>query len=99
MKVGFIGLGRMGLPMTRNLLKKGFDVTVLSRSRGPVEQALAEGAKEAVNLKQMAAEMDIVCTCLPMPDTIETVYLGPDGLLEGAHDGLILVDHSTVSPT
>ncbi|MBO8170829.1 MAG: NAD(P)-dependent oxidoreductase [Bacillaceae bacterium] len=98
MKVGFVGLGTMGLPMTRNLIEKGFDVTVISRSRPPVEKALSWGAKEASTYRELAEQVDLVCTCLPMPDTVESVYLGEKGLLEGARPGLILADHSTVSP-
>jgi 3-hydroxyisobutyrate dehydrogenase-like beta-hydroxyacid dehydrogenase len=98
MKVGFIGLGTMGLPMVKNLLKAGWEVTVISRSRGPVEEALSLGAKEAASPKELAAESNIVLTCLPKPDTIETIYFGPSGLLAGINEGTILVDHSTVSP-
>lgn len=98
MKVGFIGLGTMGLPMTKNLIKAGWQVSVISRSRGPIEDALALGAIESASPKEMAASVDIVLTCLPMPDTIETIYFGSDGLLEGAKEGTILIDHSTVSP-
>ncbi len=98
LKVGFIGLGTMGFPMTYHLIDAGFDVTVMSRSRGPIEKALARGAKEATSYRELAEAVDVVCTCLPMPDTIEQVYFGENGLLEGAGDGLILVDHSTVSP-
>lgn len=98
MKVGFIGLGTMGLPMTKNLLKAGFEVWVMSRSRGPIEEACRLGAKEAANAKELASKVDVALTCLPMPDAVEDIYLGATGLLAGAHEGLILADHSTVSP-
>lgn len=98
MKVGFVGLGTMGLPMTKNLLKAGFEVVVVSRSRGPIEAAVALGAKEAANPADLAAQVDVALTCLPMPETVEAVYLGENGLLAGARPGTILVDHSTVSP-
>lgn len=98
MKVGFIGLGTMGLPMTKNLLKAGFEVWVVSRSRGPIEEVVQLGAKEALHAKELASKVDIALTTLPMPDTVEDIYLGENGLLAGAHDGLILADHSTVSP-
>lgn len=98
MKVGFVGLGTMGLPMTKNLLKAGFEVVVVSRSRGPIEAAVALGAKEAANPADLAAQVDVALTCLPMPETVEAVYLGENGLLAGARPGTILADHSTVSP-
>lgn len=98
MKVGFIGLGTMGLPMTKNLLKAGFEVWVVSRSRGPIEEACKLGAHEAIHAKDLASKVDIALTCLPMPDSVEEIYFGENGLLAGAHDGLILADHSTVSP-
>lgn len=98
MKVGFIGLGTMGFPMTENLLKAGYEVWVFSRSRGPIEAAVQLGAHEAKNAKSVAEKVDIALTCLPMPDTVEQIYFGEEGLLAGAHEGLILIDHSTVSP-
>lgn len=98
MKVGFVGLGTMGLPMTKNLLKAGFEVWVLSRSRGPIEAAISLGAKEATNASDLASKVDVVLTCLPMPDSVEEIYFGENGILAGAHKDLILADHSTVSP-
>lgn len=98
MRVGFVGLGTMGFPMVKNLLRAGYVVRVVSRSRGPVEQACTLGALEAENPKELAQNVDIALTCLPMPDTVEEIYFGENGLLAGAHHGLILADHSTVSP-
>jgi 3-hydroxyisobutyrate dehydrogenase len=98
MRVGFVGLGTMGFPMVKNLIRAGYEVRVVSRSRGPVEQACALGAREAENPKELAQKVDIALTCLPMPDTVEEIYFGENGLLAGAHHGLILADHSTVSP-
>lgn len=98
MKVGFIGLGTMGLPMTKNLLEENFETWVLSRSRGPIETALSLGAKEAEHPADLASKVDILFTCLPMPDTIEAVYFGENGIIEGVTEGLIVVETSTVSP-
>ncbi len=95
-KVGFIGLGTMGLPMAKHLLDAGFETYVLSRSRGPIEEAVAYGAKEALSAKAMIAEVDIVMTCLPLPATIISVYEGENGLIAGASEGKIVIDHSTV---
>ncbi|WCK53115.1 NAD(P)-dependent oxidoreductase [Aneurinibacillus sp. Ricciae_BoGa-3] len=98
MKVGFIGLGTMGLPMTMNLLKSGFEVHVVSRSRGPIEKAVAAGAIEASDAADLASKVQILLTCLPMPHTVEDIYLGSHGVLSGSREGLIIADHSTVSP-
>lgn len=98
MRVGFVGLGTMGLPMTKNLLKAGFEVWVYNRSKGSVAEACSLGAKEAKNPRELASNVDVALTCLPMPDTVEEIYFGENGLLSGSHEGLILADHSTVSP-
>ncbi|HCO44617.1 NAD(P)-dependent oxidoreductase [Immundisolibacter sp.] len=99
MRVGYVGLGSMGLPMALNLRKSGLDLAVVSRSRPPIEQALAAGASEAAGYAQLAAACEVVCTCLPMPQDVERAYLGPGGLLEGATSGSLLIDHSTVGPS
>lgn len=96
MKVGFIGLGTMGLPMTKHLVKKGYETFVVSRSRGPIEKALAFGAKEASSPRELIEIVDVVMTCLPVPQTIIDVYEGDDGLIAGATPGKIIIDHSTV---
>lgn len=98
MRVGFIGLGTMGLPMVKNLIQAQFEVWVISRSRGPVEKALSLGAKEAQHPADLASKVDILLTCLPMPETIEQVYFGSNGIISGATEGLIVIEHSTVSP-
>lgn len=97
-KIGFVGLGNMGLPMVNNLLKERFQVQVFSRGRGPIEAALRAGAIEADSLSSLAEWAEVVCTCLPMPDDVEAVYLAAEGLLSGATAGTVLIDHSTVSP-
>lgn len=98
MRVGFIGLGTMGLPMVKNLIQAQFEVWVISRSRGPVEKALSLGAKEAQHPADLASKVDILLTCLPMPETIEQVYFGSNGIISGVTEGLIVIEHSTVSP-
>lgn len=99
MKVGFIGLGKMGKPMAINLLKKGFELTVHNRSRAVVEELGDMGAALAACPREVAEASEIVLTCLPTPGAVETVFLGPDGLVPAAGSGQILVDHSTVSPS
>ncbi|WP_017727146.1 NAD(P)-dependent oxidoreductase [Halalkalibacterium ligniniphilum] len=95
-KVGFIGLGTMGLPMVKHLLSNGFDTYVVSRSRGPIEQAVALGAIEASSPKDLMEAVDVVMTCLPVPQSILDVYEGDDGLIAGLSPGKVIVDHSTV---
>ncbi|TSB45296.1 NAD(P)-dependent oxidoreductase [Alkalicoccobacillus porphyridii] len=95
-KVGFVGLGTMGLPMAKHLIDAGYETYVASRSRGPIDQAVEHGAKEASTLKELMQICDIVMTCLPLPETIEQVYEGEEGLIAGATAGKMIVDHSTV---
>ncbi|AIC94963.1 NAD(P)-dependent oxidoreductase [Shouchella lehensis] len=98
MKVGFIGLGTMGLPMARHLVEAGYETYVVSRSRGPIETALAFGAFEKETPKALIETVDVVMTCLPTPDSIKDVYDGEMGLLAGASRGKVIIDHSTVNP-
>jgi 2-hydroxy-3-oxopropionate reductase len=88
----------MGKPMARNLLKAGFKVVVHNRSRAAVEELVAEGAGEAQSPKKVAEQVDIVFTNLPDSPDVELVALGEDGIIEGAHEGLIFIDHSTIKP-
>ncbi len=96
MNVGFIGLGKMGRPMTLNLLKNGHKVTVHNRSRGVVDELAAQGATPASSPQEVALASEIVLTCLPTPASVEEVYLGERGLIGAARSGQTLVDHSTV---
>ncbi|HSB89528.1 MAG TPA: NAD(P)-binding domain-containing protein [Anaerolineales bacterium] len=97
-KLGFIGLGLMGAPMARNLLKAGFPVTVHNRSRGPVEALVSGGASAASNPAEVAAASEIVFTSLPDTPDVEAVLLGPQGVQAGGRAGLLVVDHSTIRP-
>ncbi|PYN18110.1 MAG: 2-hydroxy-3-oxopropionate reductase, partial [Candidatus Rokuibacteriota bacterium] len=96
--VGFIGLGIMGRPMARNLLKAGYSLVVHSRSRGPVEEIVGAGAKAGTSARDVAAQSDVLITMLPNSPDVELVALGRDGIIEGARPGLIFVDMSTISP-
>lgn len=97
-RIGFIGLGLMGKPMTKNLLKAGFPLTVHSRSRGPVEELAALGATPAGTPREVAGACDIVITMVPDSPDVEAVISGPEGILAGARPGLIHIDMSTISP-
>jgi 3-hydroxyisobutyrate dehydrogenase len=96
--VGFIGLGLMGKPMAHNVLKAGFPLTVHNRSQAAVDELVAAGARRAGSPREVAAVVDLVCTCLPGPADVEQVYLGENGVLAGARSGTILVDLSTIDP-
>lgn len=98
MRIGFIGLGRMGRPMTENLLKAGHEVTVHNRSRAVVDELAARGARPATSPRQVSEASEIVFTSLPTPEAVDEVYLGPDGLVPAARPGQLLIDTSTVSP-
>ena len=97
-KIGFIGLGIMGRPMARNLLKAGYAVTVHNRSRPAMEELHRAGAHLGPSPKDVAAAAEIVITMLPNSPDVEAVVLGPNGVLEGATPGTILADMSTISP-
>lgn len=98
LKLGFIGLGLMGKSMARNLLKAGFPLIVHNRSRGAVDELLKEGARAASSPAEAASQADVVFTCLPDTPDVELVALGNKGIIEGAHEGLVFVDHSTIKP-
>ena len=97
-RVGFIGLGLMGKPMARNLMKAGYPLTVHNRSRGPVDELAAEGATPATSPKEVAGQVDVVITCLPDSPDVEQVVLGPNGIVEGGRPGLTVIDMSTIAP-
>ena len=99
MKVGFIGLGKMGRPMALNLLKAGHVVTVHNRSRAVVDELAARGARPATTPREVAEASDIVLTCLFYPSSVEEVYFGPNGLVQAAREGHVFADHSTVGPS
>ncbi|MCL6457221.1 MAG: NAD-binding protein [Gorillibacterium sp.] len=98
MKIGFIGLGNMGFPMALNLQKAGFEVYGKNRSADRERKFAEQGGQTGLSISELASEMDIVITCLPMPNDVEEVYAGENGLFASGREGLILIDCSTVSP-
>jgi 2-hydroxy-3-oxopropionate reductase len=96
--IGFIGLGIMGRPMARNLLKAGYPLVVHSRSRGPVDEIARAGAKVGSSPRDVAAQSDVLITMLPNSPDVELVALGRDGIIDGARPGLLFADMSTISP-
>jgi len=98
-RVGFIGLGLMGKPMAKNLLKKGFSLTVSSRSRGPVDEVVAAGARAATTPAEVAKQSDVVITMVPDSPNVRAVVEGPQGIFEGIAPGSVIIDMSTITPT
>ena len=96
--VGMIGLGIMGRPMAKNLIKAGLPVVVHSRSQGPVDELVGAGAKRGSSPKDVAAQVDVLITMLPNSPEVEEVALGKDGIIDGARQGLLFLDMSTISP-
>src|ERR1051326_9448424 len=97
-RVGFVGLGIMGKPMSRNLLKAGFPLTVHNRSRAKMDELVKDGASPAASPKEVASAADIIITMLPNSPDVELVTLGAGGLKEGAKAGQLLIDMSTINP-
>jgi 2-hydroxy-3-oxopropionate reductase len=97
-KIGFIGLGIMGKPMSKNLLKAGHALMVYDIRPEPVEEVVAAGAARGASAKDVAARSDIIITMLPDGPDVEQVVLGVDGVLEGARAGAVLIDMSSISP-
>lgn len=100
MQVGFIGIGVMGRPMTLNLLKAGHQVTIYARhpDQPGVQEVLAAGAHQAPSARAVAMASEVVITMLPNSPQVEEVVSGPQGILEGARKGLIIIDMSTIAP-
>ena len=98
MKIGFIGLGIMGKPMAKNLIKAGHQLVVSSHNANAAQELAAAGASTAETPRDIAAQADLVITMLPNSPDVSAVALGPDGIIEGAHPGLIFVDMSSIAP-
>src|SRR5437016_3595745 len=97
-RIGFIGLGIMGKPMARNLIKAGYPLVVHNRSRAKVDEVVKDGATAAISPKEVASSADIIITMLPNSPDVELVALGPGGIKEGAKPGLLFIDMSTINP-
>ncbi len=98
LRIGYIGLGLMGKSIARNILKAGYPLVVHNRSQRAVVELVAEGAKAASTPAEVAAQVDVVFTNLPDSPDVELVALGKAGIIEGAHEGLVWVDNSTIKP-
>lgn len=98
MKLGFIGLGIMGKPMVKNLLKAGHEVIVYDVIQSNVDYVVAEGAAPANSSKEVAEQCKLVITMLPNSPHVKSVVMGENGVLDGAQPGTILVDMSSIAP-
>lgn len=98
MKIGFVGLGTMGAPMARNLLRAGFTVTVHNRTRSKEEPLESQGAQRAATPAAAASGNDVVVTIVSDTPDVEQVLFGDGGVAQGAASGALVVDMSTISP-
>jgi 2-hydroxy-3-oxopropionate reductase len=96
--IGFIGLGIMGLPMARNLLKAGYAVCCNNRGQVAVDKLVADGATQAATAADVAAVSDVVITMVPDSSDVEAVVFGPNGVASGIRSGSTLVDMSSIDP-
>ncbi|MEE8553631.1 MAG: NAD(P)-dependent oxidoreductase [Desulfobacterales bacterium] len=99
MKVAFIGLGTMGIPMTLNILNAGFDLTVHNRTRDKEKIPAKEGAQRAASPREAAVGAEVIITCVSDTPDVEEVIMGENGVIHGAQAGSIVVDMSTISPS
>lgn len=98
-RIGFIGVGLMGHGMARNIVEKGYPLTVMARrNRAPVEDLIGRGAREAATAKAVAEASTIVFLCVTASADVEALVRGPDGLKEGLRPGSVIVDCSTADP-
>ena len=97
-RIGFIGLGIMGKPMCKNLLKAGYEAVVCDINKDAVAELVAAGAVAAATPKAVAEQVGMVITMLPNSPHVKQVALGPDGIIYGAKPGTVLVDMSSIAP-
>ena len=97
-KIGFVGVGIMGKPMVRNLMKAGFELAVYARAREKTEDVVREGAVFYESLAEIAKQADVLITMVGFPEDVESVYFGADRILESAKEGTYLIDMTTTSP-
>ena len=97
-KVGFIGLGIMGSGMANNILARGFELTVWSRTVAKLEKLVGRGAFRAESASQVAAAADIILICVTDAGAVSDVLFGPGGIVEGAIPGTLIIDTSTIEP-
>lgn len=99
MKIGFIGLGIMGRPMAKNLLKAGYDLVVYDFNKDAVADLVSYGASAAESGKELASQVEAVITMVPNSPHVRAAVLGENGVAEGAKPGLVVIDMSSIDPT
>jgi len=97
-QIGFIGLGVMGKPMAKNLMKAGYSLWVYDIVKEPVQELVGSGAKAARSAKEVGEKSDVVISIVPTSKEVQEVYLNEDGVLAGIKSGSIIVDMSTIDP-
>ena len=97
-KIGFIGLGIMGKPMSKNLIKAGYSLVVPDRNPEVAAELVALGAETASTAKAIAEQCDVIITMLPNSPQVQEVVLGKDGVIEGAKPGTVIIDMSSIAP-
>ena len=98
MKVGFIGLGIMGRPMSKNLLKAGYDLTVFDFNKAAVDDVVANGAKAASSGKKVGENVDVLITMLPNSPHVKSALFDKNGAAEGLKKGTVVIDMSSINP-
>jgi len=96
--IGFVGLGVMGRPMAKNLIKAGHRLVVHNRSRGPMDEVVAAGATAAASPAEVARQANVIITMLPDTSDVELVLTSPDGILSAMQRGAVVIDMSSISP-
>src|SRR5512143_3264058 len=96
--IGFVGLGIMGRPMVRNLMRAGYEVTVHDFNRAAVAELVAEGAKEGASPRGVAAATDVFVSMVPDSPDVEAVYAGAEGAFDAIRPGWLAIDMSSISP-
>ena len=99
MKVGFIGLGIMGRPMSKNLVKAGHELVVFDFNKEAVEDLVSCGAEAAQTGKEVAEKCEVVIIMVPNSPHVRAAVLGENGVAEGAHKGSVVIDMSSIDPT
>ena len=98
MKVGFVGLGIMGQPMARNLIKAGYELVVTTHKQAVIDEFVALGAEGAKNAAEIAKKCEVIVTMLPNSPNVRSVCLGAGGVVEGAKEGTVVIDMSSIDP-
>ncbi|MCX6782755.1 MAG: NAD(P)-dependent oxidoreductase [Candidatus Levybacteria bacterium] len=99
MRVGFIGMGLMGIPMSKNILEKGFELTVYNRTKEKTKELFDLGAKVVDSPMDLTRVVDVVITMVTAGRDLELILFGDNGVVNGANEGLIVVDMSTIGPS